>query len=357
MKIELLNEENKELLEDFLNKNKDKRVQHSLKFRDVIKKTYKNCKDYYFLVIEKKKVVGYAPFILVKSRLFGNRLISIPFLDVGGFLGKVDDHCLEEIIRFAKNLENIKYLEVRLNESIKDFESYIGLLKRGNFVSFEDKKQSIVELSSEEEMWSKFHKHTRNDVRMSEKSGLELKEIDSSKEMRRFYALYSKQMKYFGTPPHSKNYFMNLLDKKEHIFKGFNCYKDNKIAGSIILLHYGIEGYVAFNVSEPKFRSCRPNDLLYWNAIKWCISKGIKNLDMGQINPDFDTDPRSKGLYKFKRKWMSELYTRKYYRYNFGKESSVSGKNKLKKLRNIWKLLPNFLTKIIGPKICSEMGI
>ncbi len=357
MNIKLLNRTNESLLHDFLNKNKNKQVSYSLQFRDAIEASYLNCKSFYFLVFEGQKVVGFLPFILIKSKIFGNRLISSPFLDVGGFLGKFDKGCIDEAISYVTKLEKLKYVEVRMNKSMSGFESCKKILKKSQFVDNPEKHQLIVDLTSKEDMWKRFHKHTRNDYRMSKKSGLVLSKIDSLKKLNQFYKLYICQMKTFGSPPHSKKYFINLFELgKDSIFSGFNCYKDNAIAGSIIILYYGKNGYVAFNVSNPDFRDCRPNDFLYWNVIKECIKNKLTRLDLGQVELDLKFGTRARGLYKFKIKWLGKTYERNYFRYNPQGVIEISGKSKLKKLRGIWKLLPLWAIKLVGPKICSELG-
>ncbi len=44
-----------------------------------------------FAAVEEGEVVGILPLVLVRSRLFGDRLVSMPFLDYGGIL--VDRAC------------------------------------------------------------------------------------------------------------------------------------------------------------------------------------------------------------------------------------------------------------------------
>ena len=63
-------------------------------------------------------------------------------------------------------------------------------------------------------------------------------------------------------------------------FFGLNCYKKDKLIGSLIMLYYNDCGYIVFNVSNRKFREFRPNDLLYWKTIKSCIKKGLKHVDI-----------------------------------------------------------------------------
>ncbi len=132
-------------------------------------------------------------------------------------------------------------------------------------------------------------------------------------------------------------------------------YKED-IAGSIILFYNGKNGYISFNVSEPKYRQYRPNDFLYWEIIKLAIKKGVKYLDLGQIDKD-SSDQRAIGLYKFKRKWLGDVHDRVYYYYDLEKKENKSEKkDKLKKFRSIWKKIPSPILKLIGPKIASQLG-
>ena len=88
-----LNKENKTLWGTYIEKKQETRIQHSLKFMEVIKEAYKNCKEYYFFY-QNGEVVAIFPFFLVKSWIFGNRLICVPFLDVGGFSGDYNSKIL-----------------------------------------------------------------------------------------------------------------------------------------------------------------------------------------------------------------------------------------------------------------------
>ena len=123
------------------------------------------------------------------------------------------------------------------------------------------------------------------------------------------------------------------------------------------MLYKNKYGYIAFNVSNSKYRECRPNDLLYWEMLKWSIKKGIQYVDLGQIEKE-TSDKRALGLYKFKRKWLGTVYDRIYFYRNQGnKTKEGEKKDKLKKLRKIWSNLPLFLIKKIGPEIASQLAI
>jgi len=349
--VDKLSKTNEEIWEKIFTKDKEARFQHSLDYKKIIEETYKNCEAHYYISFKNTKSVALFPFFLVKSRIFGKRFISVPFLDVGGFLGKYDVNSLKEVIKFLKEGNN--NIEIRLNSSMKDFEKYRKFFIREGFGAIGGREQFIVSLTSEENMWKKFHKHTRNDIRKAMKSGLNIVQIEKSVELKKYYSIYVREMRNFGTPQHSFKFFKNLFNTKKVI--GFNCYKNKKIIGSLILLFNEKYGYVAFNISDAKYRNLRPNDLLYWETIRWAINNKLEELDLGQVENGAPEGSRARGLFKFKQKWLGEIYERVYF--TFPKEESSRKKNQLKKFKSIWRKIPLPIVKILGPKICSELGI
>jgi len=347
MKIEKLNEENMKLWETFIDNEKNSRFQHLLKFKKVIEKTYKNCKGEYYFSKNNGKIKAIFPFVSVKSKLLGDRMISLPFLDNGGFLGEYGKKGIKELF---KNLENI---EIRLNSSMKNFSKDKKILNSLGLRADTSRQQFIVKLTSEKDLWKRFHKHTRNDIRKAEKSGLKLKSVVLDEELKKFYKLYFENMKFFGTPQHSYKFFKNLFEIMKENVVGFNCYYKDSLAGSIIMFYEKKYGYISFNVSNPKYREYRPNDILYWEMIKLAIKKGIKYIDLGQIEKD-SLDSRAIGLYKFKRKWMGDPHDRVYFSFE---KKEKGKKNRLKKFRKIWKKVPSSILKKVGPKIAAQLAI
>jgi lipid II:glycine glycyltransferase (peptidoglycan interpeptide bridge formation enzyme) len=316
------------------------------KFVSAIKKTYSNCKP---VGISSGK--NFLPFIFLKSKILGSKIINFPFLDTGSFSYPIG----REEIKKVKSLSNGELIEIRMDESFRNFKKLKENFIREGFCDVDEKYQMVLKLLPLEKMWKKFHKHTRNDIRKAEKSGLILKKIDNKKELKKFYGLYSVEMRNFGTPQHSFKFFKNLYSELKDDFFGFNCYKNERIIASAVLFFGLNEAYLSFNVSNSKFRNYRPNDLLYWEIIKEGIKRKIKKISFGQVDI-FSEDSHSVGLYKFKLKWLAEPVKRVYFYYP-KRNIELDKKDKLKKFRVIWKRMPLFLTKLIGPKIVSQIGI
>jgi len=311
-------------------------------FPEILEKTYSNCHTL--------KENPFMSSILLNSRLFGDKIICLPFLDTIKVNLKKIKEDLDKIVGAYEN----KKIEVRLSEFDPNFKKLKKIFTKNGFSENIVKGHIISNLTSEEEIWKNFHKHTRNDIRKSEKGGLTIKKMDSIEELKRFYGLYLSQMKKFGTPQHSFNFFKNCFGLMKENFYGLNCYLKNNLVGSIILFIEGDYGYVSFNVSETKYLNLRVNDLLYWNVIKGCIGRKIKYFDIGQVDLEVKENTREESLLKFKKKWLGEVYNKVYFTKNFTYDSAK--KDSLKKFRAIWRKLPLVLIRIIGPKICSQLG-
>ena len=324
-------------------------IQKTKEFKKTIEKTYKNCNPLY--IQSGKEMI---PFFLVKSKIFGNRIINLPFLDVGVVPKKISKKDVQKIL---EKLGGKGVIEIRGDKSFENYEKIRKTFLAEGFIEEKEKYQMVCKIEDTKKMWKNFHKHTRNDIRKAEKSGLKIRQINSKKELEKFYSLYFREMKNFGTPQHSKRFFVNLMEEFKEKFFGLNCYKNGKLIASIIMIYSGKEGYLWFNVSESGYREYRPNDLLYWEMIKFAKKKKLNKIYLGQVDLESD-NPKAKGLYKFKSKWNSYPVERIYFYHGIKEQGKQGGKkDKLKRFRKIWKKIPSPILKKLGPKIASQLGI
>lgn len=84
---------------------------HLWEFGQALSSTY-GYEKYNFVAKYKGEVIGLFPLLFIKSRLFGNKLLSLPFCEYGGplidstsgFSRQVIKVLLEEVFLSAKNL-------------------------------------------------------------------------------------------------------------------------------------------------------------------------------------------------------------------------------------------------------------
>ena len=205
-------------------------------FPNILAKTYSNCKVY--------GTLSNNPGIFIRSKIFEDKCVFLPFLDTIFLNQEVKKKELEEMLEKDNNLK----IEIRLSESDSNLNKTRKLLKEKGFQENVSKGHIISELTSQEDFWDRFHKHTRNDIRKAEKSNLTILKIDNLTELKRFYLLYLRQMKEFGTPQHSFTFFKNCFGMMLDSFYGLNCYLNDRLIGSIIIFVNKSYAYVSFNV-------------------------------------------------------------------------------------------------------------
>jgi lipid II:glycine glycyltransferase (peptidoglycan interpeptide bridge formation enzyme) len=356
--MELLKIGDENSWEEFVDSQEKVPVGSLIGWKKTIEKTYDNCKPLYFFSA-KEKITKVFPFFLVESKLFGNRIISQPFIDSCGPLGDFDKKFIQNVINEIKEkFKDIKHIEIRLNTFVKNYEKIESCLSEMGFKKESKRHQFILKLESEESLWGKFDRITRKAIKKAEKSELKLKEIINEEELKKFYELYLKDMRAFGTPQHSYDFFSNLLNIMNKNFRGLNCYKDGNLIGSLIVFYTKDYMYAAYNFSERNYLKYQPNDILYWEMIKWAIRKNIKYFDFGQTEINAEEGSHAAGIYKFKKKWLGNLYERPYFYLSFGPEEKISDKKKgYEKAIEIWKKTPKPLIKIMDLKICSQLAL
>ena len=166
----------------------------------IFKEFYKY-QTYYYLYIEKDKIEGVLPLARVKSFLFSDALISIPFSTSGGILADnnaVYEILLKKAISLGEEL-NVDYIELRNKENKKNksnqniyynFEKKILGSINDNLLHIPRKQRAVVRKSEKKEL----HSYFTHDLNV-------------------FYHLYCLSYKNHGTPVQSIKYFQKLKKK------------------------------------------------------------------------------------------------------------------------------------------------
>jgi len=305
-------------------------------------------------------IVGALPLIHVKSMLFGNRLISLPFCEYGGpflqphlkpeeatdatkkLLGAADD--------LANHL-NADYIELR-HPSVTDESALIngGYDEQQSYVTFQ------IELTrGNKQLWNSLDKKTRNAVRKSQKSGLEAQEVNEPAQLKEYYVLYLQTQKRLGSPPHSLKLFENL-------FSAFSTSKKMRmilaklqgqpVAGITVFCH-GNNVFWWNNVSDIKHRSLNPTNLLLWNTIEWAVENGYKTMDLGRTR-------KPSTSYEFKSGWGGEEKPlTDYVRFLSSHKGELPdpSQSRYQFLSSVWSFLPVAVAKRIGPRIIKGIAL
>ena len=337
LEIYKLKREEEKAWDEYLFKSNHSTFYHQIGWRNVVGKTYKH-KPVYLVAKEGGEIKGILPLFLMKSMLFGKKLVSVPFAPYGGVCtdnGTIENALVEEAKRITEECD-ADYLELRnLNLNKNELE----LATNNSYVTF------VLNLSQDSDIvWKKFNNKVRNAIRKALKSNLEISHDNNIKE---FYGLYTKNMRDLGTPPHSYAFFKNLLHEFPDHTKIVKVQYQGMTIAALFLLFFKdtlISGWAA---SEKAYKKLNPNNLLYWEVIKASCEEGYKYFDFGRSIYD-------SGTFRFKKPWGAEpvQLCYQYYLCNTKNIPDTSQSNpKRQRFAKAWRKLPVPIANILGSKI------
>jgi len=335
MRICELSRELESSWDNYVIKHPESTFYHQIGWMKVVQKTYNHI-PIYLCAIEKNRIIGVLPLFILRSIFFGKRIISIPFGSYGGICAD-NDEIVRLLLSKAQEIttkEKLSYLEIR-NKSIR----------LDNLITNNVYSTLILELNPNKEIvWeNKLKSQVRNKIRLSKKNLLDFEM--SHDYLKKFYDLYAKSMKHLGTPVHNYRFFENLLSVFPKDSNIFIVKKDNIVISAMIVLFYKDHIISAWQAVDRNYLDYKPNNFLYWEAIKYGCINGFNFFDFGRsIN--------NSGTFTFKESWGAEVKQLfyQYYLCDINKMPDTSqGNQKRSIFAKYWKDTPLFITNYFGP--------
>lgn len=251
---------------------------------------------------------GYSPFILaltdadgslcaglpimkVNSFLTGRRWVSLPFSDYCNSLHRDDparDELTSQLVRMLRAGE-FKKMEVRWSLPGQE-----GIQQVAQFVLH------TIRLDPDPAQVSKKFKRTHlQNIRTAQERGVTVELGKELKHLRAFYDLQLETRKRHGVPAQPWKYFELLW---RHIISkdmGFVLLAkhENEIIAGMVYLGWGRTLIAKYAASREDHFNLRPNNLLFWEGIRWGCQNGFAVFDMGR------TEIENAGLRNFKSRW------------------------------------------------------
>jgi len=321
----------------FVNDNRHCWLYHRFEWKEVIEHAYGH-ECHYLFTQRDNAVTGILPLTLIRSRLFGSSLTSLPFLDFAGLVA-VDEQSTQLLLSKALQIaeeSNVDYIELRHIE------------KNTNGYQTDTSKVTLtMELGeNEERLWKSLPSERRNRIRKAAKAGLtvDFRELPA---LPVFYKIWTENMRDLGSPAHSLAFFQKILEVLEPYSKIALVRFGKTYVGAAICLYYKGLMAVPWVSSLREFFNLYPNNILYWEAMRYALAHGCHNFDFGRSSVD-------SGTYKFKIRWGATP-TPLYWEFKLLKDSERSlpttYKRRLNFATSLWKRLPVGLTRWLGPKL------
>ncbi len=341
MEIKLLqNESDGKRWDDFVRECVFSTFYHQIGWKNIVEKSYQH-KSYYLFAEENGQIIGILPLFLVKDVLWGKRLISLPFAPYGGICSRNGD-AIEGLLTDARKLIvnlRAKYIELRYRA---------GDAVSARFTRNSQYITSLLKLSADPEIiWRQMNQKRRNTIRKAYKYSLTA-EIDEKDEgVENFYSLYAHNMRELGTPVHSARFFREVKAEFPHSVRVIFVRYKGKIVASVFLLLFNNTIISAWAASLRDYLHCAPNDLLYWESIKYGCERSFEYFDFGR-------SLRGSGSARFKKEWGAKEVNLEYCYMlsNTDKTPLINSSNiKYERLSKIWRRLPLPLANRLGPMI------
>ena len=315
---------------------------HLAGWRQVIERSYGH-RSFYLWARESGETKGILPLIQMGGFFFSRSLVSMPFLDDGGICAN-DDRVGAALYQKAAQLceeYKVDILDLRHRQK-----NALDLPLLGA------KTTLVLKLNSDpDRMWKGFDAKLRNQVRKAQKSDL-VASWCGIEGLSDFYEVFAVNMRDLGSPVHSRKFFAAIFEEFSDSVKLMLVCKDKTTIGGAICFFFRETMLVPWASSRREYFSLCPNNLLYWEMIRWGCEHGYQRFDFGRSSP-------GSGTYNFKKQWGTQEEPLHWQCLNRKKSRSSlvhADDPKYQWMIRTWQHLPISMTKLIGPFVRGQVS-
>ena len=317
-------------------------IYHLSKWQKLIQQQFGHNSFYHYSVNDENEVNGILPVVQLKSMLFGNYMVSVPYFNYGGAISDEPD-ISNDLMKAAGKIasrNSSSHVEFR------DTQKY-----EGDWGLREDKVVMLLDLPDDsEKLWKDIGTKVRAQVKRPQREPVSVKHggLDLLDD---YYEVFAQNMRDLGTPVYAKSFFKAILQTFPENAHIVCVYHNDKPAAAGFLLGYKERMEIPWASALREFNKISVNMLLYWEVLKYTIEQGYKQFDFGRSTINA-------GTYRFKKQWGAKP-KQLYWHYWLAEGQDVPKMNpdnpKYKLVIGLWQKMPVWLTKIIGPSIVKNL--
>ena len=313
---------------------------HRAGWREVLERAFGH-PTYYLYAESNGQIEGILPLGHIRSRLFGNALVSTPFCVYGGIVATTPA-AREALDRAACELAQrlgVDHLELRNLEP-----SGGGRPTKDLYVTF----RKAIDPDPEKNMLA-IPRKQRAMVRKGINAGL----VSATDEnLDRFYDTYAASVHRLGTPVFARKYFETLKAVFGNDCEILCVAHEGRTVASVMNFYFRDEVLPYYGGGTHAAREVAANDFMYWEVMRRAAERGLKVFDYGRSK-------QGTGSYSFKKNWGFEPKPLPY-EYVLVKSDTVPDVNPLNPKYRLfiegWKRMPLALSKVIGPWLARSLG-
>ena len=287
-------------------------------------------------------VTGVLPLIVMRSRLFGRFVVSLPFVNAGGVLAddaRSERALVDAAAEIARDVR-ADYLELRHTSR-----HFPDLPSRSHKVAM-----TLQLRHDAATQWSALDRKVRNQVRKGEKSGLTFQ--DGGLELvAPFYEVFATNMRDLGTPVFGIALFEEVLRTFAGNSRVLCVFAGRRPVAASIVHWRGDAIEVIWASALREFNSACANPFLYWQMLQFAIAHGCRTFDFGRCTP-------GEGTFQFKQQWGAEPQPLVWEYWSAGRpiREDLSPKSStFSRASNLWRRLPVPVATMVGPRIVRSI--
>ena len=308
---------------------------HLSGWRDVITRSYR-VPAHYLMAIRDGEVRGVLPLFHVRSLLFGNTLVSVPFFVYGGILAS--DEASQAALQQAAG-ELARELKV-------DYVEYRHRRPSGDLPAVDDRyvyfRRTIS--SDNDENMKAIPRKQRAMVRKAARQELV---ADFSGSLDTFFRIYSRSLRDLGTPSLPRRFFAEMLRSFGDACEILVMSKDDQPVSTVLSFYFRDEVLPYYGGGTASARQFSAFDGMYWELMAHAAGRGVTVFDYGRSRI-------GTGSYRFKKHWG---FSPEPLAYQYDLVASPGLPNKTPDnprydlAIKVWKKLPLAVTNRVGPWI------
>lgn len=323
--------------DEFVKESQSGTFFHMYNWLEVISKSYGH-KSFSLIAEENSNIIGILPLVLIKSRVFGTKLVSTPYAPNGGPISNnctVEKALVKEAINISNKL-NVDYFEMRSSLSCEnnEFDFKSDSLKVSSFLNLDSNPELVL--------MQTLNRNKRKSIYKSLKNNLSYEWTTDTSD---FYRIFAENMKDLGSPFHSILFFDNIIKYFPSNSKVLVVKADSKVIYSAFYLFYKDKMINSWSSSVKEKRDLYPTDFGIWKAIEFGCKNGYKYYDFGRSQKDSSN-------YEFKRRWSatSEDLDYNYFLVKSSKIPNTTSSSKKRQIfASVWRKVPMPIVSVIGP--------
>jgi FemAB-related protein (PEP-CTERM system-associated) len=319
---------------------------HRAGWRRVIEAAFGH-RTHYLLAERDGAITGVLPLVQVRSLLFGNTLISVPFCVYGGPLAADRESFLRLVEAAAALLRRSRAtaLEFRPLAPLPDGWLDDAWATRDDlYVTF---RKPIA--ADDDANLKAIPRKQRAVVRKGIEGGLV---AGAGQDVDVLHRIYAESVRNLGTPVFSRRYFRLLAETFRDSMDVVTVRHGDDAVAAVMNFYWRDEVLPYYGGGTAAARQCHANDFMYWEVMRRAAGRGCRLFDYGRSK-------QGTGAFAFKKNWGFAPQPLAY-RFLLAPGAAVPDHNPLNPKYRLfiaaWQRLPLPVANLIGPLVVRGVG-